>query len=137
MKTLRVTKIFNFEAAHILPYHEGLCKNIHGHSYSLEVTLLGEPKQNPNNGDDGMLIDFSELKKIVNKLDHCMMAPDFIDHTAFKRKIIFNNSPTCENVLLYIKDQLSGKFPKDLKLVALKLHETSSSFAEWRIEDQD
>ena len=75
---VRVTKRFHFEMAHALRCHDGLCANIHGHSYVLDVTLLGTPRHEPGHAKDGMVIDFSELKKLVNtavvdRYDHALV----------------------------------------------------------------
>ena len=74
-RKIRITKQFNFETAHALYGYDGLCKNVHGHSYKLYVTVIGNPIDDPNHKKNGMLIDFSDLKKIVKKkivsvLDH-------------------------------------------------------------------
>ncbi len=66
---IRVTKEFPFEMAHVLWNYDGPCKNVHGHSYRLFVTLSGYPSDDPLNPKNGMVIDFSDLKKIVKKGD--------------------------------------------------------------------
>ena len=65
---IRITKEFKFETSHALSGHDGLCKNVHGHSYKLSVTIIGKPIQEPNNPKHGMVMDFSDLKKIINKI---------------------------------------------------------------------
>ena len=67
MAKIRVTKFYDFEMAHALWNYDGLCKNIHGHSYKLFVTVIGEPINNENDNKNGMVIDFSDLKKIVKE----------------------------------------------------------------------
>ncbi len=67
MPTVRVTRIFRFEMAHALWGYDGLCKNIHGHSYVLKVTVAGSPITDPDDRKLGMVIDFGDLKRIVNK----------------------------------------------------------------------
>ena len=64
---IRVTKEFPFEMAHVLWNYDGPCKNVHGHSYRLFVTLSGFPTDNKDNPKNGMVIDFSDLKSIVKK----------------------------------------------------------------------
>ena len=66
-KVIRITKEFKFETGHALYGYDGLCKNVHGHSYKLSVTLLGTPITDPDHVKYGMVMDFSDLKKIVNK----------------------------------------------------------------------
>ena len=64
---IRITKKFTFETAHAIHGYDGLCKNIHGHSYKLNVTVIGTPINNPEDVKYGMIIDFSDLKKIVRE----------------------------------------------------------------------
>jgi 6-pyruvoyltetrahydropterin/6-carboxytetrahydropterin synthase len=83
MPKIRVTKRFHFEMAHTLYEYDGLCRNIHGHSYNLEVTLIGEPRKEPNHPKDGMVMDFGELKKmvkaeIVDRFDHALMVNNLV-----------------------------------------------------------
>ena len=78
MAKIRITKKFGFEMAHALWNYDGACKNIHGHSYKLFVTVRGEPVQDENNVKTGMVMDFGDLKQIVNRtivkrFDHCMV----------------------------------------------------------------
>ncbi len=78
MAKIRITKRFHFEMAHALYAYEGLCRNIHGHSYNLEVTVTGEAGQRPGDPCDGMVIDFHVLKNLVkthitDRFDHALM----------------------------------------------------------------
>ena len=78
MNTIRITKEFKFEMAHALLDHDGPCKNIHGHSYLLSITLKGNPIEDTSNPKEGMVVDFSDLKKLVNEeivnpFDHALM----------------------------------------------------------------
>ena len=77
---IRLTKEFNFEMSHVLHAYDGLCSNIHGHSYRLFVSVLGEPLNQKDNPKDGMVMDFGILKEIVFKeivqrLDHALVVP--------------------------------------------------------------
>ena len=72
MKTT-ITKQFRFEAAHSLPNHDGKCKNVHGHSYVLEVTISGE--KHISGPKEGMILDFKDIsdiveEKIIKNWDH-------------------------------------------------------------------
>jgi 6-pyruvoyltetrahydropterin/6-carboxytetrahydropterin synthase len=147
MSKIRITKEFHFETAHALLNYDGLCSSIHGHSYSLSVTLIGEPIKNNTNSKNGMVIDFTLLKSIikeniVDKLDHAFLlnseTPDketLIAKNLFDKVIFTNFQPTCENLLIDFASILSDKFPPNLKLYSLKLKETSTSYAEWYAED--
>ena len=75
MSFIRITKQFSFETGHALYGYDGKCKNVHGHSYKLSVTVIGKPIADKNNVKYGMVIDFSDLKQIVkedivNVFDH-------------------------------------------------------------------
>ncbi len=147
MAGIRITKKFDFEMAHALWNYDGACKNIHGHSYKLFVTVRGEPLQDDNNAKNGMVMDFGELKKIVNKavinrFDHCVVvsnkAPhDFLTQVEqmFDKYELTPFQPTSENLLLYFAEILKKKLPQEVELVKLQLYETETSYAEWCLED--
>jgi 6-pyruvoyltetrahydropterin/6-carboxytetrahydropterin synthase len=65
MTKIRVTKFYDFEMAHALWNYDGLCKNIHGHTYKLYVTVMGVPCNDSDDQKNGMVIDFGDLKRIV------------------------------------------------------------------------
>lgn len=146
MAKVRITKEFRFEMAHALLNYDGLCKNIHGHSYILQVTVIGEPISDKNNFKLGMVIDFGDLKKIINeeiidKFDHSIVLnneinlDDFKNHQMFERKHIVPYQPTCENMVIDFAERIKKKLPKNVELYKLRLHETASSFAEWYASD--
>lgn len=146
-QVIRVSKTFSFDMAHALYGHEGLCKNIHGHTYHLKISVRGVPKIDPSS-DLGMIIDFGVLKKIIQDhvlsvFDHALVLyeKDPLVHkikaeTNQERLWVFPFQPTCENLLLYIVELIRDKFPLALDLCYARLDETPSSFAEWLIEDQ-
>jgi len=147
MAKIRVTKQFGFEMSHALLNYDGLCRNIHGHSYKLQVTIAGEPMQDAGSPKDGMVIDFSILKKliqeqIISKLDHSLMinekAP--IDKLSamgqmYERLQVVPFQPTSENMVLYIAGQVKLLLPEHLELFSIRLYETVNSFAEWYASD--
>jgi|GEM_PF-24624 len=147
MGTVRLTKIFNFEMAHALLNYEGKCKNIHGHSYTLEVTIIGSPKSSQGDPEDGLLIDFGTLKKLVNstiiqKVDHSLMLNELHDkellehlHHSFRKILKVSYQPTCENMLLDFANKLKHSLPQQALLHHLRLEETHSSYAEWYASD--
>ncbi|MGL4364588.1 MAG: 6-pyruvoyl trahydropterin synthase family protein [Bacteroidales bacterium] len=145
MKKIRVTKEFTFEMAHCLENYDGKCRNIHGHSYRLFVCVMGTPNTDQDSPKLGMLIDFSELKNIVNEhiiqhFDHALMLcktsnlnkVQILDNM---QKIVVRYQPTCENMVLHIAEILQEKLPKNINLHSIKLHETATSFAEWFASD--
>ena len=68
MSVIRITKEFQFEMAHALLGYDGPCKNIHGHSYKLDVTVKGNVKAGTEDSDEGMVVDFGIIKKLVKEL---------------------------------------------------------------------
>jgi 6-pyruvoyltetrahydropterin/6-carboxytetrahydropterin synthase len=138
---LSVTKIFHFEMAHAIHGYEGACKNIHGHSYELHVTVSSDLPEAGYLPAPGFMIDFKAIKKLVNaivieKLDHSLLlSADFIaanpDYSSTENLFIFEAEPTAENLLLYIKQVLQQTLPDKIKPVHLKLFETKDSYAEW------
>lgn len=147
MVKIRVTKEFNFEIAHALWNYDGPCANIHGHSYRMFVTVIGEPLSDEKTPKNGMVIDFGDLKKIVNQeiihpLDHAIILNKkalegihALDNQMFKKQYIVDYQPTCENMVIDFAKKLLFKIPKEIKLHSIKLHETATSFAEWYAED--
>jgi 6-pyruvoyltetrahydropterin/6-carboxytetrahydropterin synthase len=143
MAIIHVSKEFRFEMAHALWNYDGLCKNIHGHSYILVVTVSGEPISDIDSRKTGMVLDFGDLKKIVdenivNKFDHSLILNEkavesglFDNSEMFERKHIVPFQPTCENLVLHFASILSGKFEGNIRLRKIKLNETAGSFAEW------
>lgn len=149
MAKIRLTKQFGFETAHSLLNYDGLCKNIHGHSYILFVTVIGEPLKDDNNPKNGMVMDFGDLKKIVKEeivdvYDHSYVIYKKADFKPleqlkdmFDRHIITDYQPTCENMVSDFAEKIMKRLPADVKLHSIKLHETATSFAEWFAADNE
>ena len=147
MSIIRLTKIFHFEMAHALYGYDGACKNIHGHSYQLLVTIKGKPVSDDTHYKNGMVLDFSVLKAIVkstiiDELDHALALNANSPHKELKEKnhlfgriILLPYQPTCENLLIDFSERIKKQLPENIKLHALKLKETPSSYAEWFEED--
>ncbi len=146
---IRITKEFNFEMAHILWNYDGKCKNIHGHSYKLLVTVIGKPINDPKNIKDGMVIDFGDLKKIVNQLiinthDHALAVNANSPHKDIFReefnidlKQLKPYQPTAENMIIEFAELISRELPILVNLHSLKLYETATSYVEWFASDND
>jgi len=138
---LQLTKIFHFETAHALHGYAGACKNIHGHSYELHVTVSSVDDYQNYIPAPGFMIDFKEIKKLVNvlvveKFDHkVILSKDFLsDNPSFSSQenlIIFEAEPTAENLLIYILSNIQKGLSSNIQLVKLKLYETNDSYAEW------
>jgi len=111
-KIVRVTKEFTFDSAHFLKDYNGICENLHGHTYKMHVSVEGEVKPN------GLVLDFAELKEIVKrkvicKLDHHNIN-DYLEHS------------TAENICMWTWDRLKEDLPG---IVEVKVWETPTSFA--------
>jgi 6-pyruvoyltetrahydropterin/6-carboxytetrahydropterin synthase len=122
---LSVTKIMEFEAAHFLEGHKGKCKNLHGHTYKLEITVGSSYNEYMLNG---MIIDFGDLKEIMKE-----MVDKYFDHCYIN--VWFDGLPTAERMVLWIKNYIQSRLLPRNKLLAVKLWETSNSYAEWRNEE--
>ena len=147
MNVIRLTKEFHFEMAHALYGYDGPCKNIHGHSYSLKVTVMGEVPKKRSDPKEGMLMDFTDLKRIVTKnitdqLDHALVLNGRSPHKIiaakeqlFEKIILMDFQPTCENLLIHFVSKIKPLLPKGVSLHHLYLRETPSSYAEWFADD--
>jgi 6-pyruvoyltetrahydropterin/6-carboxytetrahydropterin synthase len=144
---IRVTKEFTFEMAHALWDYDGPCRNVHGHSYRLFVTLSGTPVGETGNPKNGMVIDFTDLKSIVKKeivnlFDHAVVVSRRYDKEKmemftkmFGNTVLVDYQPTCENLVSDFADRISRQLPPGVKLHSLKLYETARSYAEWYASD--
>lgn len=145
---IRITKIFTFETAHVLYNYDGKCKNMHGHSYKLFVTVKGKPIDDLDHVKNGMVVDFGDIKKIVKEevvdvWDHAVLVNGNSPHQNLGQKlkdeghnVIFcAYQPTCENMLYDIAAKIKNQLPSSVELAYLKLHETENSYGEWFAED--
>ena len=141
---IRITKEFDFETAHALDGYNGKCKDIHGHSYHLEITFIGKPKSDVGLSDCGMVVDFGDIKKIVKTqilplFDHRLILRKdtrFKEIESINERIrLVDYQPTCENMLIEIVEILKKNEPKGARLVKGFLRETANSYAEWLHED--
>jgi queuosine biosynthesis protein QueD len=123
VRSIRITKIFTFDSAHQLEDYEGKCRHLHGHTYKLEVTVKGEM------GDNGMVFDFSILKKVVTE-----RVISQLDHKYLNE--VFDFNPTSENMVVWIFEQIDECFEgQPCTLECVKLWETATSYAELRRSD--
>jgi len=113
-----ISKEFKFDAAHNLINYNGKCEKLHGHTYKLKVTLIGNISSNKNNS--GMIIDFSLLKKIVDE-----KVIEVLDHNYINNII---QQPTAENLIMWIWNILEKEFKSpNYELYELTLWETETS----------
>ena len=144
MSTIRITKQFSFETGHALYGYDGKCRNVHGHSYRLSVTVTGSPIDDSSNVKYGMVIDFSDLKDIVKEeiveiFDHATVFNKNTPHIELAKELqdrghnvlLVNYQPTSEMMVLDFAEKIKARLPRDIQLHSLKLQETATSFAEW------
>lgn len=150
MSSIRITKQFSFETGHALYGYDGKCKNVHGHSYKLDVTVIGEPISDTTNVKLGMVIDFSDLKKIVkeeivNVFDHATVFNKNTPHVELAKELehrghnvlLVEYQPTSEMMVIDFAKKIKARLPESISLHSLKLQETATSYAEWFASDND
>jgi 6-pyruvoyltetrahydropterin/6-carboxytetrahydropterin synthase len=148
MGNIRITKEFSFETGHALYGYDGKCRNVHGHSYKLAVTVIGKPISDTNNVKFGMVIDFGDLKKIVKEeivdvFDHATVFNKNTPHVELAKELenrghnvlLVNYQPTSEMMVIDFAKKIKNRLPDNIKLHSLKLRETDTSFAEWFSSD--
>ena len=133
--------------SHVLWNYDGPCRNVHGHSYRLFVTLSGNPVNEPGHPKNGMVMDFTDLKNIVKTnivdlFDHSVVVSRNFDSgktemftKMFGNTVLVDYQPTCENLVADFARRISGLLPKGVTVHNLKLYETATSFAEWYASD--
>ena len=144
MSTIRITKRFSFETGHALYGYDGKCRNVHGHSYKLFVTVIGHPISDTTHVKLGMVIDFSDLKvivknKIVDVFDHATVFNKNTPHVELAKELadrghnvlLVDYQPTSEMMIIDFANVIKQELPSHIKLHSLKLQETDSSYAQW------
>ncbi|PTM09069.1 MAG: 6-carboxytetrahydropterin synthase QueD [Bacteroidetes bacterium] len=150
MSNIRITKQFSFETGHALYGYDGKCKNVHGHSYRLYVTVIGKPISDNSNVKFGMVIDFGDLKKIVKEeivdvFDHATVFNKNTPHVELAKELkdrdhnvlLVDYQPTSEMMVIDFASKIKKRLPINIELFSLKLQETATSFAEWFASDNE
>jgi 6-pyruvoyltetrahydropterin/6-carboxytetrahydropterin synthase len=148
MSNIRITKQFSFETGHALYGYDGKCRNVHGHSYKLSVTVIGKPIEDTSHVKHGMVIDFGDLKKIVKNeivdiFDHATVFNKNTPHVELAKELedrghnilLVDYQPTSEMMVIDFAKKIKKHLPETIKLHSLKLQETETSFAEWYATD--
>lgn len=147
MHNIRITKEFKFEMAHVLKGYDGPCRNVHGHSYELKVTLIGNPVTDTNNPKLGMVMDFGDLKAIVKEqivdvFDHALvlnkaMPAEVIETLGkhFEKVYTLDYQPTSEMMVADFAQRIAARLPENVKMYSVFLRETGTAFAEWHASD--
>ena len=144
MERIRITKEFTFETGHALYGYDGKCRNVHGHSYHLSVTVIGTPIQKEGHKKLGMVIDFGDLKtivkeEIVDPFDHATVFNGKTPHVTLAKTLSENGhkviladyQPTSENMVSDFARKIRKRLPEGIELHSLKLRETGTAYAEW------
>ncbi len=148
MSKIRITKQFTFETGHALYGYDGKCKNVHGHSYKLSVTVIGTPINDTHHVKYGMVIDFGDLKKIVNReivdvFDHATVFNKNTPHVELAKELsdrghnvlLVDYQPTSEMMVIDFASKIKSLLPENIQLHSLRLQETQTSYAEWFADD--
>jgi len=148
MGKVRITKEFTFETGHALHGYDGKCRNVHGHSYKLAVTVIGEPIMDNTHVKFGMVIDFTDLKKIVKEeivdpFDHATVFNKNSPHVELAAElksrghdvILADYQPTSEMMIQDFAKKIADRLPNNIELFSLRLRETETSYAEWFASD--
>ncbi len=148
MSNIRITKQFSFETGHALYGYDGKCRNVHGHSYKLSVTVFGTPIADSNNVKFGMVIDFSDLKKIVKEeivdvFDHATVFNKNTPHVELAKELsdrghnvlLVDYQPTSEMMVIDFAGKIKKRLSSNIQLHSLKLQETETSYAQWFASD--
>ncbi|WP_088339884.1 6-pyruvoyl trahydropterin synthase family protein [Robiginitalea sediminis] len=148
MSKIRITKEFTFETGHALFGYDGKCRNVHGHSYHLSVTVIGTPISQEGHKKLGMVVDFGDLKaivkeEIVDPFDHATVFNGTTPHVALARTlekeghkvILADYQPTSENMVIDFAERIKGRLPGHIQLHSIRLRETGTAYAEWHASD--
>jgi 6-pyruvoyltetrahydropterin/6-carboxytetrahydropterin synthase len=143
---ITITRKLEFDAGHRIPDHKSQCRNLHGHRYTLEITLMGEVIEEEGSSDNGMIMDFSDVKALakehlVDIWDHAFLvyAKDnavrgFLATIPDHKTVVIDKIPTVENLARTAFDTLrmvyQDRYGTGLRLQKLVLHETPNCWAE-------
>jgi len=146
MTMLTITRKLEFDAGHRIPDHKSQCRNLHGHRYTVEITLTGRVIDIEGSSDNGMIMDFSDVKAIakqhlVDVWDHAFLVyakdtavREFLDSMPGHKTVVIDRIPTVENLAQTAFDILKAAFydryGTGLHLQKLVLHETPNCWAE-------
>jgi 6-pyruvoyltetrahydropterin/6-carboxytetrahydropterin synthase len=145
-KKTEITRRLEFDAGHRIPHHGGHCKHIHGHRYVIEVTVLGDVLNHQGHGDDGMVLDFGDIKKITNELivelwDHAFLVAredevlvNFLATIPGHKTIVLDCIPTVENLaqtaFKILEPVFKERFHGRLNLSRLRIYETPNCWSD-------
>ncbi|NQW70037.1 MAG: 6-carboxytetrahydropterin synthase QueD [Betaproteobacteria bacterium] len=141
-----ITRRLEFDSGHRIPNHDGQCKHLHGHRYAIEVTLTGEIADHPGKADDGMVLDFGDIKRLTHQhlvelWDHAFLVAkedevlvSFLNSLPNHKTVIMEHVPTVENLantaFTILQPIFQQAFGGHLVLTALRLYETPNCWAD-------
>ena len=143
---ISITRRLEFDSGHRIPNHDGQCRHLHGHRYALEVTLTGEVADHPGKADDGMVLDFGDIKRLTNLYvvepwDHAFLVAkedvglvDFLNTLPNHKTVVMEHVPTVENLasaaFALLDPVFAEAFGGRLQLSSLRLYETPNCWAD-------
>ena len=145
-EAISITRRLEFDAGHRIPNHDGQCRHLHGHRYAIEVTLMGVIADHPGKADDGMVLDFGEIKRLTNQYvvepwDHAFLVAkedaglvDYLNSIPNHKTVVMDHVPTVENLASTAFKLLQPAFAKafdgQLRLSSIRLYETPNCWAD-------
>jgi len=143
---ISITRRLEFDSGHRIPNHDGQCRHLHGHRYAIEVTLTGEVADHPGKADDGMVLDFGDIKRLINQYvvdlwDHAFLVAKedeglvaFLASLPNHKTVVMEHVPTVENLanaaFTILQPVFNKAFGGRLELSALRLYETPNCWAD-------
>jgi 6-pyruvoyltetrahydropterin/6-carboxytetrahydropterin synthase len=143
---LTITRKLEFDAGHRIPDHKSQCRNLHGHRYTIEITLVGAVIDEEGSSDNGMIMDFSDVKALakqhlVDVWDHAFLVYEkdaavraFLDSLPGHKTVVISRIPTVENLARHafdiLKEAYRDRYGTGLHLSKVVLHETPNCWAE-------
>lgn len=143
---MRITRRLEFDAGHRIPNHASQCRHLHGHRYAIEITLCGEILRTAGDPEEGMVMDFSEVKRIANRVvvepwDHAFLAcqgdhavVEFLATLPGHKTVVLPWVPTVENLAAeafrLLDAAYRGSYGRQLRLERVRLYETPNHWAD-------
>ena len=143
---MQITRRLEFDAGHRIPNHSSQCRHLHGHRYAIEITLSGPVIVTTGAPDEGMVLDFAEIKSIarqhvVDPWDHAFLAwrkdqpvIDFLATLPGHKTVLFDAPPTAEHLACTAFSMLDGlyrsRYGTELRLEQVRIYETPNCWAD-------
>lgn len=144
---MQITRRLEFDAGHRIPNHASQCRHLHGHRYAIEITLSGDIITVEGISEQGMVMDYSEVKRIakeelVDAWDHAFLVYrndrevlDFLNSLADHKTVVLDVPPTAENLAMLAFRQLDSAYRdtygNHLRLERVRIYETPNNWADF------